>query len=132
MTRLTYHLVPAADWAATDRTRPYEAASLASAGFIHCTDGDTELLRTVDRHYGDDPRPFAVLTVDLDRVTAPWRIEDAGGIYPHVFGPIDQPAIVAVGALIRGPDGRAVAIDAPASDRAVGANGSLTQQRPAW
>lgn len=112
MTRLTYHLVPAADWAATDRTRPYEAASLGSEGFIHCTDGDTELLRTADRHYRDDPRPFVVLTVDLDRVTAPWSVQDARGIYPHVLGPIDQPAIVAVRALVRAPDGRSVGIAA--------------------
>lgn len=117
MTRLTYHLVPAAVWAATDRTRPYQAASLASEGFIHCTDGDVELLRTADRHYRDDPRPFDVLTVDLDRVTAPWSVEDTAGIYPHVFGPIDQEAILAVGALVREPDGRSTGI--AAASRAV-------------
>lgn len=110
MTRLTYHLVPAAVWAATDATRPYEAASLSGEGFIHCTDGVAALLRTADRHYRDDPRPFVVLTVDLERVTAPWRVEDAAGIYPHIFGPIDQPAIVAVGALVRQPDGGSIAV----------------------
>lgn len=112
MTRLTYHLVPAAAWAATDRTRPYQAASLDSDGFIHCTDGATELLRTADRHYRDDPHPFVVLTVDLDRVRAPWSVEDATGIYPHVFGPIDRPAIVAVQTLVREPDGRSIGIAA--------------------
>lgn len=112
MTRLTCHLVPAADWAAADRTRPYEAASLVSEGFIHCTDGDGELLRTADRHYRDDPRPFVVLTVDLDLVTAPWSVADPAGIYPHVFGPIDQAAIVAVRSLVREPDGRFVGIAA--------------------
>lgn len=110
MTRLTYHLVPAAEWAARDRTRPYEAASLASEGFVHCTDGDSELLRTADRHYLDDPRPFVVLTVDLDLVTVPWSAADAAGIYPHIFGPIDEPAIVADRALVREPDGRSVGI----------------------
>lgn len=110
MTRLTYHLLPAADWDGMDRTRPYAAASLAGEGFIHCTDGDVELLRTADRHYRDDPRPFVVLTVDLDRVTARWRVEDPAGIYPHIFGAIDQPAIVAVAELIRDADGRYVAV----------------------
>lgn len=110
MTRLTCHLVPAADWATTDRSRPYEAASLASEGFIHCTDGDTELLRTADRHYREDLRPFVVLTIDLDRVTAPWSVEDVAGIYPHIFGPIDQAALLAVRSLVRDPGGRFVGI----------------------
>lgn len=111
MTRLTCHLVPADDWAATDRTRPYEAASLAIEGFIHCTDGDRELLRTADRHYRDDARPFVVLTVDLDLVSAPWSAADPAGIYPHIFGPIDQAAIVAVRPLDRQPDGRFIGIE---------------------
>lgn len=105
MTRHTFHLVPADTWATTDRTRPYAAASLASEGFIHCTDGESELLRTADRHYREDQRSFVFLTIDLDLVTAYWRIDDAAGIYPHVFGPIDAAAIIAVAPLVRAPDG---------------------------
>lgn len=54
------------------------------------------MVATANRHYRDDPRPFVVLTVDLDRIGSPWRIEDPGGIYPHIDGPIDRVAIVAV------------------------------------
>lgn len=111
MTRLTFHLVPAEVWMASDPTRPYEASSLADEGFIHCTDGEVELLRTAYRHYRGDSRPFLALSVDLDRIAVPWTIEDAGQVYPHVFGPIERDAIVGVASLRRGRDGRFVALE---------------------
>jgi uncharacterized protein (DUF952 family) len=104
--RPTFHLVPAAVWDATDRTRPYEAASLGDEGFIHCTDGEDALGATFDRHYGDDPRSFVALTVDLDALDVPWRFDDPGSPYPHIYGPIRPAAVVEVAAVLRGPDGR--------------------------
>ena len=99
--RSTYHLVPAATWAAVDRSRPYRAASLETEGFIHCTDGAAALLATAERHYRADPRTFLALTIDLDAVAARWSIEDAAGIYPHIFGPIPPEAIRAVERVVR-------------------------------
>ena len=94
--RLTYHLTPQEWWDATDRGEPLGAPSLESEGFIHCTDGGPAMVATANRHYADDPRAFVVLTVELARVTSAWSVEDPGRIYPHVFGPIDRAAIVAV------------------------------------
>ena len=109
--RPTYHLVPAAVWAGSDPSTAYEAESLADEGFIHCTDGAEALIATANRHYAGDPRPFVVLTVDLDAAGSAWRIDDPGRIYPHVFGPIARAAILAVAPLIRDADGRFVAIE---------------------
>jgi len=94
--RPTYHLVPVETWTSADPGGPYAAASLAVEGFVHCTDGMTEMVATANRHYRDDPRAFVVLTMDLDAAGSPWRVEDEGGIYPHVFGPIEQAAILRV------------------------------------
>ena len=94
--RATYHLTPAEWWAAADSTEPLGAPSLAAEGFIHCTDGAAAIVATANRHYREDPRAFVILTVDLDRVASRWSIEDPGQIYPHVFGPINRDAIVAV------------------------------------
>jgi uncharacterized protein (DUF952 family) len=94
--RPTYHLVPVETWTSADPGGPHAATSLAVEGFVHCTDGMTEMVATDNRHYRDDPRPFLVLTVDLDATGSPWRVEDEGGIYPHVFGSIEQPAILRV------------------------------------
>lgn len=103
--RLTYHLAPAAWWDAADPHAPLSAPSLESEGFIHCTDGSAAMVETANRHYAADPGDFVVLTVDLARVTSPWRVEDPGRIYPHVFGPIDRSAIVAVVPAPRDADG---------------------------
>ena len=67
------------------------------------------MVATANRHYRDDPRPFLVVTLDLDRTGSPWRIEDPGGIYPHVHGPIDRSAIVAVTPAPRASDGEFLA-----------------------
>ena len=103
--RPTYHLVPVETWASADPGRPYSAASLAVEGFVHCTDGMTEMVATANRHYRGDPRAFLVLTVDLEASGSPWRFEDPRKIYPHVFGTIDRAAVTRVVPAPRDPDG---------------------------
>jgi uncharacterized protein (DUF952 family) len=108
---VTFHLTPAEWWAAADPAAPLRAPSLDDEGFIHCTTGADELVATANRHYRDDPRSFVVLTVALDRVSAPWRVDDPRGIYPHVFGPIDRAAILDVGPILRAADGTFLPIE---------------------
>ena len=111
--RPTFHLVPVSVWAASDPVGPYAAASLASEGFIHCTDGVDELGVTFDRHYASDPRPFLALTIDLDATGSPWRFDAAGSPYPHIYGPIGRAAIQAVATVDRAEDGRFVGLGEP-------------------
>ena len=109
--RLTYHLSPRARWEAADPDAPLRAPSLDTEGFIHCTDGAVEMVATANRHYASDPGEFVVLTVDLDRITCPWRVEDPSQIYPHIFGPIDRAGIVRVVPAPRDEDGRFLAFE---------------------
>ena len=39
-----------------------------------------------DRFYAADPRPFLALTLDLDALDVPWRYDDPGKPYPHIYG----------------------------------------------
>ncbi len=109
--RATFHLTPAELWSAADPTAPLVAPSLEAEGFIHCTTGADEMVATANRHYRGDARDFVVLTIDLDLVTSPVRADDPGGIYPHIFGPIDRAAIVAVRPMPRAADGTFLAFE---------------------
>ena len=111
--RTTFHLVPADDWAARDATAAYGAPSLATEGFIHCTDGGAAMVATANRHYASDPRSFLVLTVDLDATGSPWRFDDAAGIYPHIYGTIAPAAILREQAIPRAADGTFLAFVNP-------------------
>jgi uncharacterized protein (DUF952 family) len=104
--RETFHLVPRVVWAAADPGTAYEAASLESEGFIHCTDGVAALGVTFDRYYAADPRPFLALTLDLDVLDVPWRYDVLDSPYPHIYGPISRSAVRAVSPVEREPNGR--------------------------
>lgn len=114
--RLTLHLTPVEAWQAVadDPTAALSAPSLADEGFIHCTDGAEAMLATANRHYRADPRAFVVLAIDLDRAGSPWRVDDPGRIYPHVFGPIARVAVVGASAIRRAADGTFLSFDPPA------------------
>ena len=105
MTRPTIHLTPEARWLARDPSAPYLPAAYADDGFVHCTDGDEEMLETANRFYREDQQPFLALTVDLDATGSPWRYDEAGSPYPHIYGPIDPAAVLEVRRFVRDADG---------------------------
>ena len=100
-----YHLVPREEFEAGDPAADYVPAAFAREGFIHLTDGAEELAAVGNRYYRADPRPYLALRIDLARVSAPIRYEDPRRVYPHVHGPLDRAAIVAVREVPRLPDG---------------------------
>ena len=102
---ITYHIVPREIWDALGDAPTYAAASLQDEGFIHTTDGVANMVATANRHYHDDPRSYYVLTLDLDRLTSRWQYDDAKRIYPHIYGPINRDAVIAVASIPRAADG---------------------------
>jgi uncharacterized protein (DUF952 family) len=94
-------------WQAAEQ--PYEPASLADEGFVHCTDGAEELAATANRYYADEHDELLALVIDLDEVAAPIKIEDPRRVYPHVYGPIPRAAIVDVLTMARDASGAFVA-----------------------
>lgn len=111
--RATYHLIPVDVWSEGDPDEPLRRDSLEAEGFIHCTDGADELIATAERHYRDDPRAFLALTIDLDRIGSPWRFDEPGKPYPHVYGPIERSAIIAGAPVRRAADGRFLGLADP-------------------
>jgi uncharacterized protein (DUF952 family) len=117
VTRPTLHLVPADVWGGRDPAAPYLPAAYEADGFIHCTDGDAEMTAVANRFYRADPRPFLLLTLDLDRTGSPWRFDEPGSPYPHIYGPVDPAAVLEVRRMVRGPDGAFAGPAAPEAAR---------------
>ena len=111
MTRPTLHLVPEATWLGHDPAAPYLPAAYGDDGFVHCTDGDVEMVAVANRFYRDDARPFLLLTLDLERTGSPWRFDDLARRYPHVYGPIDPASVLEVRRMARDADGAFVGVE---------------------
>lgn len=102
-----FHLTDGAVWEAACRRGVYTADSLATEGFIHCSDRH-QVMRVANERF---PRRQGLLLLQIDpgRVTAPLRYENLEGgteLFPHLYGPLNLDAVVAVTPLRVGPDGR--------------------------
>jgi uncharacterized protein (DUF952 family) len=93
---ITYHLVARDEWESQRTGKTYVPEAFARDGFVHCTDGEAEVIATANRYYQDDARPYVVLSIATDRLAAPVRYEDDAHVYPHVYGPIEIAAVTAV------------------------------------
>ena len=100
---LTYHLVQREEVERAEAT--YLPAAYEEDGYIHTTRPRALIAEVANRYYRDDPRPYLLLTIDLDRVAVPWRYDAAGDDYPHLYGPLDRDAIVALRPMPRATDG---------------------------
>jgi uncharacterized protein (DUF952 family) len=98
--RRIYHLIAKSAW---ERQPPgdYRAASLASEGFIHCSNHD-QVARVANLFYAAQ-KEMLVLCIAPELLTSPLRDEDigTGECFPHVYGPIDRSAVVEVKVLQR-------------------------------
>ena len=98
-------MIPTEVWVARDPAAPLTTPSLAEEGFIHSTEGAQAIVDTGNRHYRHDPRPYVLVTVDLDATGSAWRFDDDKGIYPHIYGPIAPAAILGEKPFPRAADG---------------------------
>ena len=111
-----FHLVPEDVWLAQKDDSRYLPEGFSGEGFIHCTHGDDVVIEVGNRYYRDDPRPYLVLELDLERVTAPVIYEDAEQRYPHIYGPLEPHAVRSVYRAERAADGTFISIGPPASE----------------
>ena len=105
-----YHLALAGDWEA--RTRDdYRVSTLGATleqrGFIHCSFREQvqDVADLVYRGRND----VVLLEIDTQLLTSPLRAEEGdggGGVFPHLYGPLNRDAVVRVVPVRRGGDGR--------------------------
>ena len=93
---LIYHITLPEDWKKFENESFYEAASLETEGFIHCSYRN-QLDDVLRRYYSDAGRVF-VLHINAHQLSSPLVAEPstAREIYPHVYGKINKSAVVEI------------------------------------
>lgn len=104
--RLIYHMAPRVEWSHAATGTHYAAASLPTEGFIHCTAEPEWLLTVANRFYRTEPGEFIIACIAVDAVDAEVRWEEADGHrFPHIYGPLNLDAVVAMRMFPRRADG---------------------------
>jgi uncharacterized protein (DUF952 family) len=104
------HITSRTLWLAAKNSGSYAADSLAREGFIHCSTRE-QALRVADAFFASQ-RGLVLLVVDPRRLRPEVRWEPGadrpGELFPHVYGPINLDAVIAVHDFEPGADGRFV------------------------
>jgi uncharacterized protein (DUF952 family) len=116
---LIFHLVEEADLVACAHDGVYAPASLLADGFVHCS-LEPSVVPVANDYYQTTRSPLLLLLIDPGSLEAETRYETAAPlagagsshlasapVFPHVYGPIDLPAILGVGAMRHTADGYA-------------------------
>ena len=105
---LTYHQTPVECF---DRdAASYVPENYEAEGFIHTTAPLARIPEVATKHYRQDPRPYVLLTIDLDRINAPWRYDAAGDDFPHIYGALNREAVIGIRPMPRAADGTFLAV----------------------
>jgi uncharacterized protein (DUF952 family) len=110
---VTFHLTLREHWEAQCNGPTYVPESFADEGFIHCTNGEENVIAVGNRYYTGDPREMVCLVLDVARITAEIRYEDSVGIYPHLYGELNVDSVIAVRRVVRDHDGQFLRLAEP-------------------
>lgn len=96
-----YHITTAAQWEQAKILGKYEADTLATEGFIHCSTED-QVSGVLERYY-QGQTGLVKLTIVKDRVERPLIFELAGSInevFPHIHGALNLDAVIEVNPIV--------------------------------
>jgi uncharacterized protein (DUF952 family) len=91
---IIYHIVKPEVWEKFKDGKFYEAESLQTEGFIHCS--FAQQIETVLNRYYKDTERILLLEIETEKLTSELINEPSTGgeIYPHIYGKINAEAIV--------------------------------------
>jgi uncharacterized protein (DUF952 family) len=95
--KLIYHITGRKEWEEALSKGYYEAPSLATEGFIHCSE-ENQVAGVLDRYF-KTAADLVKLSIDPDKLTSELKYELAPSVnekFPHVYGPINLVAVIHV------------------------------------
>ena len=106
---MIFHVASPDEWASAQSAGEYRRStrglSLEDVGYIHCSRHE-QVAGVLSAFYAG-AGPLLLLSVDESRLSAEWRVDEVspGVFFPHVYGPINLDAVVAVTPLTPADDG---------------------------
>ena len=103
---MIFHITSRTTWESALGAGIYEADSLSTEGFIHCSTADQYVWVANQRFRGR--RDLVLLHIDPTRLRSEVRYENLEGgdtLFPHVYGAIPIGAVLNVTTFLPGPDG---------------------------
>ena len=94
---MIYHLTQKKNWEEALTRGFYDAASLYSEGFIHCSEKE-QVHASLDRYFKDQSQ-ILVLSIEPSKLQSKLQYDFSTSVnqeFPHVYGPINIDAVVDV------------------------------------
>jgi uncharacterized protein (DUF952 family) len=94
---IIYHVTTTQEWQEAQEKGYYKAPSLATEGFIHCSD-EGQVAGVLERYFAGKNN-LVKLIIDTDRLQHRLQYDLSPSVheaFPHVYGPIHLDAVVAV------------------------------------
>lgn len=90
------HITPKSTWEEAKKLGAYQADTLSTQGFIHCS--RKEQVVPVANFLFKGRSDLVLLLIKESRVTAEIKEEDGGDgeFFPHIYGPLNLDAVIAV------------------------------------
>jgi len=91
---IIFHITSQSEWEEAVQRGRYEARSLSTAGFIHCSDRH-QVIRVANSIFRGTGG-LVLLHIDAERLSSTVVYENLEGgaeVFPHVYGPIDLGAV---------------------------------------
>lgn len=94
---MIYHVISDKDWQNALLQGFYEAASLATEGFMHCS--KKEQVAGVLKRYYQGQAGLLLLHIDENKLISPLKYENSPSVnedFPHIYGRLNLDAVVTI------------------------------------
>lgn len=94
---IIYHITTTEAWKLANLNGCYEASSLTSEGFIHCST-EPQVKGVLERYF-NGRSDLLKLVIDTDKLQAPLKFELAPSVneeFPHIYGLLNLDAVIGV------------------------------------
>uniref|UniRef100_A0A832H4D7 DUF952 domain-containing protein n=1 Tax=Oscillatoriales cyanobacterium SpSt-402 TaxID=2282168 RepID=A0A832H4D7_9CYAN len=93
---LVFHITPRSHWQHAQQIGAYQAASLDSEGFIHCSTADQVIWVANSFYQGQSG--LVLLCISTDQLQSELRFDsiETGAQFPHIYGALNLDAVIQV------------------------------------